>query len=392
MKTIAGWLLLLMVGCSNSLESSVGAPLDPPDGSAPALQAHWVGAGTQTTNAHQVGQTATLLSDGRVLAAGGETRVHSTPFVQGQSTVHSGAEIFDPATRAWAPTGSLQIARGMHRATLLADGRVLVTGGENVPLSAWSELDSAEIYDPSTGTWRATTPMACARANHAQVRLLDGRVLVAGGTDWNTALHPPSPDCVSSVEVFDPATETWSSWAPLSAHESEHEPRADALLLGDGRVLITAQFHDEIYDPSIGSQPPPPPAPVYSPQPDYQPSQPVFCGWPRVQHATALESGSAHILSFRSSFILEPTGSCRSLLGPSEVMTGPVASVQLPSGLILFTFGEREVSLLDPETGIVTPIAPRIYPRGTSHLISLRDGSVLVTGGDGVPSEILEWR
>ena len=73
-------------------------------------------------------------------------------------------------------------------------------------------------------------------------------------------------------------------------------------------------------------------------------------------------------------------------------MTGGKASVALPWGLILFTFGFREAVLLDPATSSITAVPPRIYPRGTSHLLLLPDGSALVTGGDDVPSELLEWR
>lgn len=378
-------MLVLLVGCSGPLVAANG----PDAGSDLAVHAHWAVVGTQTTNAHRYNQSATVLSDGRVLVAGGEAWDLSASSSPGTGTVRAGAETFDPATRVWTPTGSLRIARGSHRATLLADGRVLVTGGENVPHSSWTALDSAEIYDPSNATWRLTTPMTRSRMNHAQVLLADGRVLVAGGTRGADRV-PVVDEYLATVEVFDPATETWTTWASLS----EIEPRADALRLGDGRVLITGLFHAEIYDPSIGSQPPPPPASPYSAPRPYQPQQEVTCGEPGVGHATGLETGSAHILSLQMSFVVDPTDpvNCRSLLGPPAVMTGPLASVALPNGLVLFTFGTRDASLLDPETGVFTSIAPRIYPRGRSHLLLLHDGRVLVTGGDDVPSEILEWR
>jgi D-alanyl-D-alanine carboxypeptidase len=86
------------------------------------------------------GHTATLLSDGRVLIAGG-----------GDPSLAS-ADLYDPATGKFSPTGSLATARTIHTATLLADGRVLIAGGEpdNSMLSG-PFLASAEIYDPKTG-------------------------------------------------------------------------------------------------------------------------------------------------------------------------------------------------------------------------------------------------
>jgi hypothetical protein len=233
----------------------------------------WVVAGTPTTNAHRYNQSATVLRDGRVLAAGGETWDFSTPS-WGASTVHAGAETFDPASRLWTPTGSLNVARGGHRATLLADGRVLVTGGESVPFSEWTALASAELYDPVAGTWRPTAPMASARVNHAQVLLADGRVMVAGGTSATVGAVPTGPLWLASVEVFDPSTETWTTWAPLS----QAEPTADALRMGDGRPLITGLFHAEVYDPAVGSQPPPAKAPPYRSQPSYAPQEGLPCG------------------------------------------------------------------------------------------------------------------
>ncbi len=91
------------------------------------------------------GHTATLLHDGRVLLVGGNDL--------GSHAIAT-AELYDPATGTFTPTGSMAIARGFHTATLLDDGRVLIAGGD---AAAWSDagpfLASAEIYDPETGTF-----------------------------------------------------------------------------------------------------------------------------------------------------------------------------------------------------------------------------------------------
>ncbi|HSB61642.1 MAG TPA: kelch repeat-containing protein, partial [Vicinamibacteria bacterium] len=117
--------------------------------------------------------TATRLLDGRVLLAGGEDG----------EVINKSAEIFDPAENAFAPAGDLLFPRWLHAATLLDDGRVLVTGGSSVADR------SAELYDPSLRAFAAAGPMTTdpalgteqSRTRHAATALADGRVLVTGG-------------------------------------------------------------------------------------------------------------------------------------------------------------------------------------------------------------------
>jgi hypothetical protein len=199
------------------------------------------------------GHTATLLGDGTVLVAGGGCC--------GGKIYQSSAELYNPATGRWTATGDMGVVRGgsasngaagAHAATLLADGRVLVTGG----FGQWNRSvvwASAELYNPGSGTWTATGSMGGARLGHISIQLADGRVLVAGG--FNTA--PPAEIPVASAELYDPTTGTWNDTADLV----EGRAGATATLLSDGRVLITGGFDSngtglitaELYDPGSGT-------------------------------------------------------------------------------------------------------------------------------------------
>ena len=126
-----------------------------------------------------------------------------------------------PLTAAKAVTvpGSMAEARAGHKATLLGDGRVLVTAG--------SDTGSAEVYDPSTGMWSSTGSIAEVRAFNTATLLADGRVLVAGGVG--------EAGLLDSAEMYDPSTGTWSSTGTMTEARLYHT----ATLLADGRVLVT---------------------------------------------------------------------------------------------------------------------------------------------------------
>lgn len=195
--------------------------------------------------------TATLLADGRVLITGGEPAAWSSsgPFT-------ASAEIYDPHTGKFTATGSMTVGRELHAATLLDDGRVLITGGVTNGSPAAS-LASAELYDPTTAKFKPTGSMTSARAYQTATLLDDGRVLVAGGLEDGRA-YADNPQFLASAELYDPAT------GVFSASGSMVDPRVahGANLLADGRVLITAGAVDsgvttlasaEIFDPRTGT-------------------------------------------------------------------------------------------------------------------------------------------
>jgi N-acetylneuraminic acid mutarotase len=153
------------------------------------------------------GHTATLLPDGKVLVAGGS----GTPFAFLQS-----AELYDPASGTWSPTGSMLAAHEFHTATLLRNGSVLLVGGQ-----------TAELYDPASGTWSPTGNPTIPRSSHTATLLADGRVLVVGGEEASHAALP-------GAELYDPSSGTWIDAGPVNIVRAWHS----ATLLDDGRVLI----------------------------------------------------------------------------------------------------------------------------------------------------------
>jgi len=181
----------------------------------------------------RVEHSATLLRDGRVLIAGGVTCCD-----QAGEFFTEAAEIYDPATDAFVATGSLAIARGLHAAALLPDGRVLIAGGFGN--TGAPPVLSTEIFDPATGRFTSAGDLEAARFSFSAVPLTDGRVLVAGGKDPFTGL------ALSRTEIFDPVASRWSAGPPLPADAFD----ATITLLTNGKMLV---FGGE--DPSGFPQP-----------------------------------------------------------------------------------------------------------------------------------------
>lgn len=182
----------------------------------------------------RAGQTATLLRDGRVLFVGG---------VDKSETKLSSAEIYDPRTGAFTATGSMSIPRESHTATMLADGRVAIVGGSSGRYPSATIHRSIEIYDPSAGTFSVASQLLVARHKHAAISLADGRLVVVGGSDnrdWNGQLE--------TAEVFDPSSGRSVATGPM--HGKRFKIDRAVALLRDGRVLIAgAGSEAELYDP-----------------------------------------------------------------------------------------------------------------------------------------------
>ena len=148
--------------------------------------------------------TATLLSDGRVLAAGGRGDNAADETDRMHDHAVATAEVYDPATDRWSPTGDMNSSRSTHTAVLLADGTVLAVGGGN---NKQHTLASAEVYDPDAGMWSLVSDMDDGRQFHAMALLDNGHVIVVGGANGAFVT-------IASVTEYDPVTDRWSPSGP----------------------------------------------------------------------------------------------------------------------------------------------------------------------------------
>jgi hypothetical protein len=186
--------------------------------------------------------TATLLNNGKVLIAGGE-------FYNSGGSVASlaSAELYDPTAGTFTAASDMTLARTDHTATLLPSGMVLVAGGDGG--NGENAVASAELYDPTAGTFSATGNMTMARWSHTATLLGNGKVLIAGGAGGGANTIGPA---YGTAELYNPAAGRFTSTGSMTVARNLQM----ATLLSSEKVLIAGGAQTtsaELYNPTAGT-------------------------------------------------------------------------------------------------------------------------------------------
>jgi hypothetical protein len=320
----------------------------------------------------------------KVIIIGGES-----PGLRGDPTTEAGrtATLFDSATNSFTDDQSMHNGRHHFCSALLADGRVLAAGGEEVfaPLGAQAlhnQLNAAEIWDPTSGgLWFTQTPMPMhsERGYCACARLPSGDVLIVGGRKING-------EVLNSAELFHPASNTFT---PLSATMSQSRRQPTATLLRSGKVLIAGGLGSgaldtaELFDPVS--------------QTFHQPGGPHHTMWAhRALHtATPLVDGTVLLTggidengaSLASAEIYDPASDNFLQVAAMNIPRREHTATLLANGSVLIAGGAGNsvnhppAELFDPRSRTFSPSAV-LNPARFGHAAArLADGRVLITGG-----------
>ena len=349
------------------LTSRADDPLPSNGGSGTAGTVGTVGVWRRWNPPQQLndGLLLTVLSDRRVLLAGGEP-----PRVGATAT----ADVLNPRSGAWSATDPPAMNRVEHAAVALPSGGALLVGGidrsksepmrhrnshsyEPPKLSA-ALLASAEVWDPARG-WHKTGSLLEARAQPQAALLQDGRVLITGGIQHTygpdyvtpTILKNGRSRALASAEIWSPRAGRWQAAAPMAQARYSHTATA----LEDGRVLVVGgapavmtraalNVPAETWDPETGRWTP-------TARPRYD----------RMGHtATRLRDGRVLIVGGH--------------------VPAPAAGGADP--------GLSAAEAWDPHTGRWIDVAPMAFARANHDAVLLPDGRVLVAGGGGPTAEV----
>jgi hypothetical protein len=348
------------------------------------------GAGTFSASLTSVGNQTITATD---TATATITGVSGTIDVATNSNVHG-----------FHPTGAMETERAAHTATLLANGKVLITGGFN----STDVLATAELFDPATGTFTATGTMTSVRFSHTATLLANGpaatngKVLITGGSNNLAALsthdshraplfakgnvvamgESDSSDDLATAELFDPATGTFTATGAMSELRSEHT----ATSLKNGKVLIacgTADNVAELFDPATGT---------------FTSTGDLVVGGRWGCTATLLDDGTVLIaggrdaedvfdaFSLNNAELFNPdTGTFTATGAMTDFRYGHTAAL-LNSGKVLLAGGTngnslQDAELFDPAAKTFSATGNMSSPRANHTATLLNDGTVLVAGG-----------
>ena len=319
----------------------------------------WMDAASMSTA--RTYHTATLVKDGngreKVLVVGGRSSSLISDYL---NTV----ELYDPSNNTWTNVDSMSVARAYHTATLITVAgkeKVLVAGGRNSD----GNLNSAEIFDPATNKWTSVASMSTTRAYHTATLLQNGKVLVAGG-------HYNSTD-LKTAEIYDPSTETWSSTGSMLSVRYSHT----ATLLPSGEVLVaggcktvsgdaTVLSKAEIYDPSLGT---------------WKSTKSMFYGG---LYTAMLQGDNTVLLIGKATQIPEKYDCSTELwtkLADPSTTVADCTSTLMKDGKVLAVDDQKKVRIYDPGTNVWTNEAPMVNGRNNCTATLLQNGNILIAGG-----------
>lgn len=332
-----------------------------------------------TMNLGRLGHTATQLPNGEVLIAGGQTGDGVTTFENTDT-----AELFDPETGTFTPLASTMSSRRVwHTATLLPSGEVLLAGG-----FGFAYRDTAELFDPDTGTFTDVPgTMGAARRSHTATLLRDGKVLLTGG-------RGPSGH-TDTAELFDPVSGTFTSPSAMNLARVGHT----ATLLPSGKVLITGGREVD----AVFEVPPTNTAELFDPATGTFTTLSSTMTSRRTDHtSTLLPSGQVLITGGNTGSSFSNTAE---LFDPATQTFTPLANTMvseryfhnatlLPNGTVLITGGSNlfqgrtgnTAELFDPATGTFRQLPPMTAVRYFDTATLLPNGKVLIAGGPGEAS------
>ncbi len=336
----------------------------------------------------RINHTATALRNGDVLFIGGgqvKDEFWGPCCTSGDT---ASAELFDPTTGAFRATGAMKTARNSHAATRLNDGRVLVSGGG---MGDWASLDSAEIYDPATGQFTPTGKMTAPRMYHTATLLDSGKVLIVGGACGWMMMNCPGE--IALAELYDPATGTFTSTGGMrEATRSRHS----ATKLVDGRVLIAGGLPG--WDSGGGWGPPTNSAEIYDPQTGTFTTVGSFTGARAYHAATILADGNVLLAGgqyegeyYKDYDDAQIFNSATNQFGvpiPLNNAHSSHTATSLANGQVLIVGGYDTfitAELFDPATTSFLSTGSMITRRAGHTATLLLDGTgrVLVAGGSG---------
>ncbi len=316
------------------------------------------------------GNTGTQLLNGEVLFAGG---------FDGTGAATDTAELYNPATGTFTATGSMAAARADHTATLLTDGKVLIAGGIDSNDSPYETFATAELYDPSTGTFTSTGSLSTPRYLHVATLLCSGKVLITGGST-----QPPA--AASTAEIYDPATGAFTASGTMVNEPGDHTatllPDCRVLIAGDGNTGKTA----ELYHPSTGT---------------FTATGSMNTGHSFGHTATLLLGGRVLVaggldrvsdITTKTAEIYNPSSGTFSSAGNMTTDRRNHIAALLPNGQVLIAGGLEDTNngpqplnsaeLFHPSSNSFTTTGNMTEFRVGALASTLNDGLVLVTGGD----------